>query len=218
MKSLDCYLEGWNFTHFIIYFTFSRASPSLTHWNALPAVTAHWYSLASRTSKSGKLSQYQVEGEKLADKFGVSSQQLTCLLTRHAQIPGSHTRQQPNKSRKPVCYPSSLPDSTHEPLTGLRICRNRSNFEISCLCWYRGFSPLNIVFHLERHLTWHRGEEAPEEVGKHKWERQRKKLSLSQPKGDSWWWSCQFSNHLELCFALWTLSPILEVMLTIPVL
>lgn len=41
MKSLDCYLEGWNFTHFIIYFTLSRASPSLTRWNVLPAVTAH---------------------------------------------------------------------------------------------------------------------------------------------------------------------------------
>lgn len=76
----------------------------------------------------------------------------------------------------------------------------------------------NIPSHLERDLIWPRGEAVPEEVGKHKWERQRNKLSLSQPKEDFWWWAPRFSNQLKLCLAFWTLSPILEVMLTILVL
>lgn len=92
------------------------------------------------------------------------------------------------------------------------------SFRVPLLMW--GFSSIkyNIPSHLERDLIWPRREAVPEEVGKHQWERQRKKMSLSQPKGDFWWWAPRFSNQLQLCLALWTSSPILEVMLTILVL
>lgn len=57
------------------------------------------------------------------------------------------------------------------------------------LCWCGFFSSIkyDTLSHLQRDLIWPRGEAVPEEVGKHKWERQRKKLSLSQSKGDFWW-------------------------------
>lgn len=92
--------------------------------------------------------------KELADEFGVSSQQLASLLTRHAQIPVSHPLWQPNKSSKPACCPSSLPDSTHEPLTGLHICENGSNLKLSCLCADVGFFCIkyNILSHLEKDL------------------------------------------------------------------